>query len=742
MSAESNDLNLKGCAPVPLAHYLKALGIFRIVAEQVDPSAKGYWIGDSFRLKTKMDRESLRTFFLEQYSPTPIVAPWNGGSGFYFQEEKLKEKDPLTGKKKKTGRRIQPTAATKAVQEILESTAQRLSAYRKSLQITKNLIKKMELEEAPSKEKKEELIQAVRNSLPDFAIDWLDASVILTTDNARFPPLLGTGGNDGNLDFSSNFMQRLKDVFGFKDGNSRSSSGAWLEGALFAENSDGLVNGISIGQFYPGAVGGPNSAPGFVSDSPVNPWDYILMIEGALFFASATVKRLQANMPGVLSYPFSVRPSGVGYGSASDSDEKSARAEIWMPLWEKPTGLSELKALMSEGRAHVGTRPARNGVDFARAVASLGVDRGLKSFQRYGFLERNGKNFFSVPLERIVVSRQIQVELLNDVDSWLDSFHGQARSEKAPASVGRALHVLESSILALCKESSNDQVQAWRVQDVLIALGGCEKAIVRSSRWAKEAFVKPVSCLSKNWLTMANDQSPEFFLAASLASTFGRYKDQEGREFTMWLRSQMEPINHWNANMFDETLGRDVVWSEGEPIFVMNDIISRRIMMAVRSGANSYPDDAKIKADLGDIAALIEDRVNLNRMMDLLWGLILVDWQLIPRNFIRRQFESETISPSASYALLKLCFAGGPVCDAKVPLVPQIHRRASIGDGFGSMQLAERRLRGSNIPAAKISTNISSNLMKRIAAALLFSIDQSQIEHLASSVLRPRVVQE
>jgi CRISPR-associated protein Csx17 len=174
----------------------------------------------------------------------------------------------------------------------------------------------------------------------------------------------------------------------------------------------------------------------------------------------------------------------------------------------------------------------------------------------------------------------------------------------------------------------------------------------------------------------------------------------------------------------------------------MNDIISRRIMMAVRSGANCYPDDSVIKADLGDIAALIEDRVDLGRLMDLLWGLILVDWPSVPRKFIKRQFESETIFPSASYALLKLCFAGGPVCDVEVPLVPQIHRRASIGDGFGSMQLAERRLKGSNIPAAKISTNISSNLMKRIAAALLFSIDQSQIEHLASSVLRPRVVQE
>lgn len=742
MSTESNDLKLKGCSPVPLAHYLKALGIFRIVAEQVDDDCKGYWNGDLFHLKTVLDAESLKSFFLKKYQPTPIVAPWNGGSGFYFQEEKLKEKDPLTGKKRKTGLRNQPTAATKAVQDILDSTAERLSAYRTTLLIIKDLVKKMGLEEAPSKEKKEELILAVRNSLPDSAIDWLDASVILTSENARFPPLLGTGGNDGNLDFSSNFMQRLRDVFRITDGNSTDNSVGWLDGALFAENSDGLVSGISIGQFYPGAVGGPNSAPGFVSDSPVNPWDYILMIEGALLFASATVKRLQANMPGVLSYPFSVRPSGVGYGSASDSDEKSARAEIWMPLWEKPAGLSELKALMSEGRAQVGTRPARNGVDFARAVASIGVDRGIKSFQRYGFLERNGKNFFSVPLERIMVSRKIRVELLNDVDSWMASFHDKALSDKAPASAGRALRILESSILALCKESSNDQVQAWRVQDVLIALGECEKAIVRSSRWAKEAFINPINRLSKDWLIMANDQSPEFFLAASLASTFGRYKDQDKREFTMWLRSQMEPISHGKTSFFDETLERDVVWSEGNPLSAMNDAISRRIMMAVRSGESQYPDDSVIKAELGDIAAFIEDRVNLNRMTDLLWGLILLDWRSVPKNYLKRQFDFNTIFPSASYALLKLCFAGGPVCDKTVPLVPQIHRRAAVGDGIGAMQLAERRLRGCNLPVAKISAKISSSLMKRIAAALLFPINESQIEHLASCVLRPRGVQE
>ncbi len=743
MSTESNDLNLKGCAPVPLAHYLKALGIFRIVAEQKDTGAKGCWKGDSFRLKTAMDRESLRTFFLEQYSPTPIIAPWNGGSGFYFQEEKLKEKDPLTGKKKKTGRRTQHTAATRAVQAIIESKAERLSAYRESLAIVKTLVEKMRLEEAP-KEEKEKLIQAVRNCLPNSAIDWLDASVILTTEKAKFPPLLGTGGNDGNLDFSSNFMQRLADILDFNEtsGCSKSQSSSWLDGALFAENSDSLVSGISIGQFYPGAVGGPNSAPGFSSDSPINPWDYILMIEGALFFASATVKRLQANMPGVLSYPFSVRPSGVGYGSASDSDERSARAEIWMPLWERPTGLTELKTLMSEGRAQVGARPARNGVDFARAVASLGVDRGLKSFQRYGFLERNGRNFFSVPLERIMVSRQIQVELLNDVDSWLDSFREKARSDKAPSSAGRALSLLELSILALCKENNNDQIQAWRVQDVLVALGKCERAIVQSSKWTKEAFVKPVSLLSKEWLIMANDQSPEFFLAASLASVFGNYIDREGREFTMWLRSQIEPVNHWNFSSFDETLENDVVWSNGDPISAMNDMMSRRIMIAVRSGVNSYPDQGKIEADLGDIAAFIEGRINAKRMMDLLCGLILADWPSVSRNFIKRQIKSDTILPSASYALIKLCFAGRKVCDAEIPCVPQIHRRAAVGDGFGALQLAERRLRASNLPVAKISSKISPDLMKRIAAAQLFPVGESEIDHLAGIILRPRIIQE
>ena len=80
--------HLRGCAPVPLALYLKAIGILRLVAEQLDPDARGWWQDEHFCLLTKLDRNELVQFFLEEYSPTPFLSPWNKGSGFY------KENDP------------------------------------------------------------------------------------------------------------------------------------------------------------------------------------------------------------------------------------------------------------------------------------------------------------------------------------------------------------------------------------------------------------------------------------------------------------------------------------------------------------------------------------------------------------------------------------------------------------------------------------------------------------------------
>ncbi len=732
---EVHDVELKGCAPVPLAHYLKALGVIRLVSEQVDPGARCYWKRDAFHLISSLDEGSLVRFFLEEYGPTPILAPWNGGSGFYYREELSLEKDPVTGKRKRTGRRKQPTAATKVVDSILDSSAPRLDRYRRAIAVAKEVLEVMGMEEATSGKSKEELIQAIRNRLSDDAITWLDASVVLTAENAKYPPLLGTGGNDGNTDFSSNFMQRLCEVFDPGDGMPTGMSASWLRGSLFATTLDGLVKGAAAGQFYPSAVGGANAESGFGSNSMVNPWDFILNIEGALLFAAASVKRLQDTGPGVLSYPFSVRSSGVGYGSAAQTDEKTSRAEIWVPMWSRPTGVRELKALMSEGRAQVKGRSARNGVDFARAVATLGVDRGLESFERYGFHVRNGLAYFATPLGRFRVSRQPQVEILSDVDAWLVSFRDKVGSGNSPASVGRALRNLDSSILALCREQSSG-----RVQDVLIALGNCERAVAQSIRWAREAYVRPVPPLSGRWLLEADDGSPEFRLAASLASVYGYYRERDGQTTLMPLRSQMEPVNAWinEGHMglaFAEVASRDVVWANGDPVSALNGMMSRRIMRAVQSGSASYPDRGRINADLGDVAAFVEGHVDLSRMVDLLWGFVLLDWPAVGGEAITRSHS--TSSPGAAYELLKLCFSGCHVRDMEVPLVAEIHRRASLGDSFAAVQLAVRQLRGSGLIPALDSVDISRDFTKRTAAALLFPLGSHQVRSIAERVLRP-----
>jgi CRISPR-associated protein Csx17 len=75
---------LKGCAPEPLADYLKALGVLRLVVEQgLDPQARGWWQNERFHLLTRLSRDELEKFFLERYEPTPLLSPWNKGCGFF-----------------------------------------------------------------------------------------------------------------------------------------------------------------------------------------------------------------------------------------------------------------------------------------------------------------------------------------------------------------------------------------------------------------------------------------------------------------------------------------------------------------------------------------------------------------------------------------------------------------------------------------------------------------------------------
>ena len=566
-----NDLVLEGCVSSVLASYLKALAVHRLVAEQLDPGVRSWWDDDGrFHLESSASREELVAFFAERYAPTPVVTPWNGGSGWW-------------------GRCAEGLTALRA------SDIERLAPYRATIDAVDRLLAELNVHEAPEKQQKWTLLGRARSRLPDEALSWLDA-VYAISEEPVYAALLGSGGNDGNMDFASNFMQRLAEVLlAPVKGNRRLVTNAdRLDAAIFGGSRAGVVRNVSVGQFVPARVGGANLTAGFSGGGGANPWDYILAIEGTLLFAGAAVRRLESAGDRDAAFPFHVAMSAVGYGSASVADREKDGSELWLPLWSQPASFPEAAGFFSEGRLQVGSRRAHDGLDAARALALLGVDRGIERFQRVGILMRNGRSFLATSQGTLPVRAIPRVALLDEITQFVRRV--DRLKNPAPA-VSAALRALRSAMFAASRRD-------LELTEVLCALGALERAITRSPKAMGDTWLRPLRALDGEWFKAADDGSAEFALAAS---------------FSTWrLRADLEPHNGhgWDPNV-------KVRWSHGAPLDNLVDVARRRL---VRDGAEALRALAgrghpRAPAALG---ALIGGAIDLRKLDDLLFGLALV----------------------------------------------------------------------------------------------------------------------
>lgn len=131
------------------------------------------------------------------------VAPWNGGSGFF------------------------PKDNAEALTAIERGTAARLEPCRSGIATARQVLARLGIGSKPDGDTKSRLLQSCRNHFPERTLAWLDAVFVLGQDGAKFPPLLGTGGNDGRLDFTNNFMQRLTTVMDPATGAPTGDSARW-----------------------------------------------------------------------------------------------------------------------------------------------------------------------------------------------------------------------------------------------------------------------------------------------------------------------------------------------------------------------------------------------------------------------------------------------------------------------------------------------------------------------------------
>ncbi|MEX0717509.1 MAG: type I-U CRISPR-associated protein Csx17 [Planctomycetaceae bacterium] len=629
------DIALTGCTPEPLMNYLKALGIFRLVAEQADSEARLSWSGGVAHLSTALDHDGLARFFLEAYEPTPIVGPWNGGSGFY-------------------------EGGSAPLDAIARSTVDRLTTYRSTINQIRTFVPKSK----PKDTEKASLLTRCRAELADVLVPWLDACFVLGEDGPAYFPLLGTGGNDGRLEFTNNFMQRLADAIPFaEEAQSTSRTTQLLRSSLFDDALPELTKS-AVGQFNPGGIGGPNGTQGkFEAASAVNPWDFILMIEGALLLAGAVARRLGSTALSRSVFPFTVETVAVGYGSSATNEETrdGSRAEIWLPLWSNPTSFEEAKHLFAEGRAQLGRRQASNAVEFALAVNLLGIDRGIGSFTRYGLLKRNGLAFLAAPIGRILVTHRPQARLLDDppLVSWIDRLRAACRDKnRTPVRYQSALRHIDRSMyeFAVRSERGNDPKY---LLEVLRALGSAERTMADGLAFCEDKHIRPMSGLSPQWLIDAapsGDAGREFRLAASLASIMAERKTELGG-----LRTHLEPVVQASKWVNWSPGSTSAVWSRRPLAENLSAVLVRRLMESDRAGVSGCALRARVFAPLNDVIAFIDERTDDEALADLLWGLIGLDWnsnEFRRRSFRRQQAEmlhSPGVTPvPAAFGLIRL----------------------------------------------------------------------------------------
>ena len=746
----TNRIPLPGCRPEPLLSYLKALGVFRLVAEQADKTARAAWEGDVFVLHTALSEATLLDFFQNHYVPTPIIAPWNG-EDFFKIRELVKKHDPAK----------KPKGADVFV-AILKSRTERLEPFRETISQAlkvmdhlkvvrekpkeqgKGATLKIEGKDLGTKEVKSLLVNSFRNQLKDSVVAWMDATLILEA-RTGFSPLLGTGGTDGNLDFALNFAQRLLDI-GFAEKQLSPQSEGWLRNALNGLPASGLLKGAAVGQYDPGRTGGVNAGQGLDGDSRVNPWEYVLMLEGALLMAGSVTRRLDVNAPEKASFPFTVNATAVGNGALNEGED--SHGEIWLPLWRNPVSLPELRHIFAEGRAQVGKQQARNAVDFARAIAGLGVDRGLTSFTRYGFMKRFGRLYLAVPLNRFETHTPAKdTDLLKELDTWLNRFRRACAGDNVQPRFTSALRRLDEAIFAYCRFGGTA-----RFGEIVRALGQCERmlALNRDNPGVigkSKNAISPVPVLSKAWLAAAQEDSSEFRIALALAAM--RATGNVGA-----LRTNLEVVSptRWGWAWAKPQDRHATVWAGDDLPHNLQAVLERRLIDAVRFGLEGLPLESHFSAGADDITAFLAGQVDDGRLAEWLWGLMLIDlskagWEdLAPT---RPAPEAQPVL--RAYALLKLLFLPeyhALQTEGGKPIKPEPSILAHLRAGRlnDACQTAARRLRASGyVPMPgpmsgrglrPASYTLPQPMQARLAAALLIPVSKPERERLVRLVLR------
>ena len=740
---------LDGCAPTPLASYLKALGLLRLISsdanhvsgQAADPNARGWWENERFHLRTQLDRDALCRFFLDEYAPSPVIAPWNGRAGFL--EGEAGEASNRTGAELMDAIEVSEALRLANMRRTVGSLREhgelckydRLRARTKALQQELKKLSGKEKEErdqerkrveSQSKQSKSLLLPNLRSTTDTDHLSYVDACYVLSADEIA-APILGSGGNDGSRDFGVNFAERLRDLFDFDDGMPTDRGRGEIVAALF-DVGWRLHGRGSMGQYSPG-LGGPNSTTGYEGYSPLNSWDLVLAMEGTVLFAGALTRRWGAGSDSRAAFPFTFEPTNAGSGVLSTEDSNRPRGEIWIPLWSKPATFSEISAILAEGRLTLGRRVVRNGLDAARSVARIGLSRGIGSFERYSIYQSDSKMpYQATPLGRIFAPSVPRRDLAEDLETggWLTTARKLlTNKKKAPSRARVAMRRLEDALFQMTNASQTSEGAC----NALMALGGLVNWMATNPQVRRD--LRPPPAMSRNWIWTADDGSSEFRVAAALAGLglppieqlddtddtktemFGNNDAADGEAEFRQLPAQSRTASPMAAHFApihddrffngqrlrtwtsDET-SPSVVWGTGTLVSNMIAVLERRLVEAAmpakgRNGSGRALEDkplaGAVLAGLADVGSFLSGDFDDRRCAALLAGMIWVRPALLSSTKKSSNADASPAPIPFAYAAIKPIFTPDRtlhriralVETAKMPIPPGLVARLRAG---------------------------------------------------------------
>ena len=570
----------------PLSSYLAAIGLLRIVGEQLDPGAQGFWRSGCFHLESDVGVDRIAEFLGREYRPSPYITPWNKDSGFPVGSP-AKEFRDLNEPRFEELRRIVDSAAALIPQF---TTAGSNESNAKAILL--------------------EALDRAGNS--DAWSAWLGTCAVSFRNKkgelgARFPALLGsTGGAFGRADFGIKFVKALQ----------AAQPEHFIAAILGSDQPNRMIKAGDSLIYDPASRCDGQQGYGVATqntqqsrDGKANPAILILLAEGmALFegYAMTTAPDGEASDGSQhAAFTLAVEHNSSGHPSSSWLENDGNQSEeLWCPLWDEPCHYSDVRDALRRIALLPLPRQLRTGTDLALFASRLGRRLNLSGFARYCFPARIGQGTKIPSLIEVFPLGEAQADrsdALAGVVKLASMLRSHAKNKAIPSSYRHAAERVEAQVEVVAGGGGSyaellRRLLGWRRQEEISQLERKPTEKTAKSLWLSFQFGS--RSLPPQWFSLLEREldGPEWRLALALGT---------GQVLPTHLR---RPTRSSGSKPNDKTT-RDQ---------------RQNLLLTTRATGRPY-------AGLADVMLLLEGRVDDELVDDLALGVAWIERRGLPK---------------------------------------------------------------------------------------------------------------